>query len=80
MEQVGLAKLVESNVYFIRSNIQGQHTLLSVSYMQRQPGVIASSEEIRDHLPQSIQTQLWKQDLNVTPLVDVNLLETPASK
>ncbi len=80
VEQVGLAKLVESNVRFTRSNIQGQDTLLSVIYVQRQPGVTASSEEIRDRLTQSIQTQLLKQDLNVTPLVDVNVLETPTSK
>ncbi len=80
VEQVGLAKLVESNVRFTRSNIEGQNTLLSVVYVQRQPGVTASSEEIRDRLTQSIQTQLLKQDLNVTPLVDVNVLETPASK
>lgn len=80
VEQVGLAKLVESNVRFTRSNIQGQDTLLSVVYVQRQPGVTASSEEIRDRLTQLIQTQLLKQDLNVTPLVDVNVLETPASK
>ncbi len=80
VEQVGLAKLVESNVRFTRSNIQGQDTLLSVIYVQRQPGVTASSEEIRLRLTQSIQTQLLKQDFNVTPLVDVNVLETPASK
>jgi len=80
VEEVGLAKLVESNVRFTRSNIEGQDTLLSVIYVQRQPGVTASSEEIRLRLTQSIQTQLLKQDLNVTPLVDVNVLETPASK
>ncbi|WP_373528713.1 DUF389 domain-containing protein [Nostoc sp.] len=80
VEQVGLAKLVESNVRFTRSNIEGQDTLLSVVYVQRQPGVTASSEEIRSSLTQSIQAQLLKQDLNVTPLVDVNVLETPASK
>jgi uncharacterized membrane protein len=80
VEQVGLAKLVESNVRFTRSNIEGQNTLLSVVYVQRQPGVTASTEEIRHRLTQSIQTQLLKQDFNVTPLVDVNVLETPASK
>jgi uncharacterized membrane protein len=80
VEQVGLAKLVESNVRFTRSNIQGQDTLLSIVYVQHQPGVTASSEEIRSSLTQSIQTQLLKQDLNVTPLVDINVLETPASK
>ncbi|MCL6752062.1 TIGR00341 family protein [Nostoc sp. CCCryo 231-06] len=80
VEQVGLAKLVESNVRFTRSNIEGHDTLLSVVYVQRQPGVTASNEEIRSSLTQSIQAQLLKQDLNLTPLVDVNVLETPAGK
>jgi uncharacterized membrane protein len=77
--EVGLARLVESNVRFTRSNIEDQDTLLSVIYVQRQPEVTASSEEIRDRLTKSIQTQLLKQDFNVTPLVDVNVLETPAT-
>jgi uncharacterized membrane protein len=74
-------------VRFTRSNIEGQDTLLSVVYIQRQPQVTASAEEIRvgaarrrHRLTQSIQTQLLKQNFNVTPLVDVNVLETPASK
>ncbi|GAX45883.1 hypothetical protein NIES4075_69040 [Tolypothrix sp. NIES-4075] len=80
VEQVGLAKLVESNVRFTRSNIEDQDTLLSVVYVQRQPQVTASNEEISSRLTQSIQAQLLKQDLNVTPLVDVKVLEPPASK
>jgi uncharacterized hydrophobic protein (TIGR00341 family) len=79
VEQVGLAKLVESNVRFTRANIQGQNTLLSVVYVQRKPEVTASNEEIRSRLTQAIQTHLLKQGFNATPLVDVNLLETPAS-
>ncbi|WP_414564142.1 MULTISPECIES: TIGR00341 family protein [unclassified Anabaena] len=75
--QVGLAKLVESNVRFTRSDIEDQDTLLCVVYVQRQPQVTASAEEIRDRLTQSIQTHLLQQDFNVTPLVDVNVLETP---
>lgn len=62
VEQVGLAKLVESNVRFTRSNIEGQDTLLSVIYVQRQPQVTVSNEEIRSRLTQSIQAQLLKQD------------------
>jgi len=77
VEQVGLAKLVEANVRFTRANIAGQDTLLSVVYVQRQPQATASSEEIRDRLTQAIQTQLLQQDFNVTPLVDVRVLETP---
>jgi len=77
VEQVGLAKLVESNVRFTRANIEGQETLLCVIYVQRQPQVTLSSAEISDRLTQAIQTQLLKQAFNVTPLVDVNVLETP---
>ncbi|MBC1237903.1 DUF389 domain-containing protein [Nostoc sp. 2RC] len=80
VEKVGLAKLVESNVRFTRSNIQDQDTLLSVIYVQRQPEVTASNQEIRDRLTQSIQTRLLQQDFQVTPLVDVNVLETPNTR
>ncbi|WP_017314126.1 DUF389 domain-containing protein [Mastigocladopsis repens] len=80
VEQVGLAKLVESNVRFTRANIQGQNTLLSVVYVQKKPEVTASNEEISSRLTQAIQTHLLKQGFNLTPLVDVNVLETPASK
>jgi uncharacterized hydrophobic protein (TIGR00271 family) len=79
VEQVGLVELVESNVRFTRPNIEGQNTLLSVVYVQRKPEVTASKEEIRSRLTQAIQTHLLKQRFNVTPLVDVNVLETPAS-
>ncbi|MBD2299850.1 TIGR00341 family protein [Nostoc sp. FACHB-87] len=80
VKQVGLAKLVEANVRFIRSDITGQDTLLSVIYVQRQPQVTTSNQEISDRLTQAIQTQLLNQDFNVTPLVSVNVLELPASK
>ncbi|YAF98415.1 MAG: DUF389 domain-containing protein [Nodularia sp. CChRGM 3473] len=80
VKQVGLAKLVESNVRFTRSNIEDQDTLLCVVYVQRQPQVTASAEEIRDRLTQSIQTHLLQQDFNVTPLVDVSVLENPTSE
>ncbi|BAZ20649.1 hypothetical protein NIES4073_15260 [Kalymmatonema gypsitolerans NIES-4073] len=80
VEQVGLVELVESNVRFTRANIQGQNTLLSVVYVQKKPEVTASNEEISSRLTQAIQTHLLKQGFNLTPLVDVNVLETPASK
>jgi len=67
VEQVGLAKLVESNVRFTRANIEGRKTLLCVIYVQHQPHVTASSEEISDRLTQDIQTQLLNQDFNITP-------------
>lgn len=73
----GTTKLVETNVRFTRSEIEGQNTLLGVVYVQRQPGVTASREEISDTLTRAIQARLLAQGFNVTPLIDVNVLEAP---
>lgn len=73
----GTTKLVETNVRFTRSEIEGQNTLLGVVYVQRQPGVTASTEEISDTLTRAIQTRLLAQGFNVTPLIDVNVLAAP---
>jgi uncharacterized hydrophobic protein (TIGR00271 family) len=78
VERNDLAKLVESNVRFTRADIEEQNTLLVVVYVQRAPGVTASAEEIRTQLTQAIQAQLLEQGFNVTPLVDVSVLEPPA--
>ncbi|WP_066425586.1 TIGR00341 family protein [Anabaena sp. 4-3] len=75
VKQVDLAKLVESNVRFTRPNIEGENTLLCVVYVQRQQGVTASAGEIRSRLTQAIQTRLNREGFNVTPLVDVIVLE-----
>ena len=77
VEASGTSKLVETNIRFTRSEIQGQNTLLGVVYVQRQPGVTASTEEIRNTLTRQIQTRLLEQGFNVTPLIDVNVLEAP---
>lgn len=69
--------LVEANIRFTRSEIQGQNTLLGVVYVQRKPGVTASTEEIRNTLTRAIQSRLLEQGFNVTPLIDVNVLEAP---
>lgn len=78
VEQSNLARLIEANVRFTRSNIQGQNTLLGTVYVQRQPTVTLSNDEIGNQLTQAIQTQLLNQGFNVTPLVDVTVLEAPA--
>lgn len=75
-----LAELVEANVRFTRANIKGQNTLLSTVYVQRRAGVTVSSDEIRSRLTQAIQTRLLEQGFNVTPLVDVSVLEEPSVK
>lgn len=77
VNQSNLAQLVETNVRFTRASIKGQNTLLGVVYVQRRAGVPASSEEIRDRLTQTIQTHLLDQGFNVTPLIDVSVLEPP---
>jgi len=77
VEQEAAVQLVESNVRFTRSSIPGQNTLLTVLYVQRSPQVKESDQAIRDRLTRSIQTQLIEQRLNVTPLVNINVLEPP---
>lgn len=77
VNQSNLVKLVEANVRFTSANIKGQNTLLGVVYVQRQAGVTQSAEEIRDRLTRAIQTHLLEQGFNVTPLIDVSVLEAP---
>jgi len=78
VQRSNLAKLVESNVRFTGADIPGQETLLCVVYVQRQPNSAGSTEQIRADLTQSIQTRLLQQGFNVTPLVEVTVLETSA--
>ena len=77
VEASGTAQMVEANIRFTRSKIQEQNTLLGVVYVQRQPGVTASSEEIAIALTREIQTRLLEQDFSLTPLIDVKVLEVP---
>lgn|GEM_PF-2816591 len=79
VSQSPLVNLVEANVRFTRADIKGQNTLLCVVYVQPREDAIASSEEIRSRLTQAIQTRLLQQNLNITPLIDVNVLELPTS-
>lgn len=77
IQQEELADLVEANIRFTRPSIPGQNTLLCVVYVQRAEGVTLPSEEIRSRLTQAIQTRLRERGFNVTPLVDVSVLEPP---
>ncbi len=74
----GFAELVEANVRFTPVNIKGQNTLLGTIYVQRQAGVTESSEKIRSHLTRTIQSQLIERGFNVTPLIDVSVLDAPS--
>lgn len=79
LDNSDLAQLVEANVHFTRSTIKGQNTLLGIVYVQRQAGVTASDQEIRSRITQDIQSHLLEQGFNVTPLIDVSVLEPPSS-
>lgn len=72
-----LVDLVEADVRFPNPNIKGQNTLLGTVYVQRRAGVTESDGEISDRLTNDIQTRLLEQGFNVTPLVDVSVLEAP---
>jgi uncharacterized membrane protein len=80
VNESSLAELLEANVRFTAPKIEGQKTLLVTLYVQRQAGVKASSQEIRQRLIESIQQQLLEQGFNVTPLIDVSVLEAPNSR
>lgn len=71
------AELVEANVRFTRADISGQNTLLAVIYVQPRAGASVSDSEIRDRITRAVQTRLLEKKLNITPLVDVNVLKTP---
>ncbi|MGG6295120.1 DUF389 domain-containing protein [Leptolyngbya sp. AN02str] len=77
IQQNELAELVEANVRFTRASIAEQNTLLCVVYVQRADGVNLPAEAIRDRLTQAIQTRLLEQGFDVTPLVDIQVLEPP---
>lgn len=77
VEQEPSAQLVESNVRFTRASIPGQNTLLTVLYVQRVPNATDADEAIRARLTQAIQARLLEQEIDVTSLVSVNVLEPP---
>ncbi|MEL7420396.1 MAG: DUF389 domain-containing protein [Cyanobacteria bacterium J06555_3] len=75
VDDSNLAQLVEANVRFTRSTIKNQNTLLGVIYVQSPSESSLSSEKISDRLTEQIQTNILQQDFNVTPLVDVVVLQ-----
>lgn len=69
--------LVESDVSFTRSNIPDQNTLLSNIYVQPRKGQDIAAESVSRRLTKEIQSELLQEGFNVTPLVNVTLLEPP---
>lgn len=70
-------ELVDANVRFTQADIPGQNTLLCIIYVQRLPEADRNPQVIRDRLTQDIQSYLLNQGFNVTPLVNVIVLEPP---
>lgn len=73
----GLAKLVDADVRFTRSNIAGQNTLLAILYVQRSEGVTLSSQEISDRLSSESRRRLRQEGYNVTPLINITVFDPP---
>ncbi|MDY6781383.1 MAG: TIGR00341 family protein [Cyanobacteriota bacterium] len=69
--------LVEANVRFSQADIEGQNTLLCIVYVQRLGEADGDSQVIRDRLTRQIQSYLLERGFNVTPLVNVTVLEPP---
>jgi uncharacterized hydrophobic protein (TIGR00271 family) len=68
-------KLVEANVRFTRPDIENQNTLLCIVYVQREANATTSKIQISDRLTRKIQLHLQEAGFNVTPLVQITVLE-----
>ena len=77
VKQSGMADLVEADVRFTRANIESQNTLLGDIYVQPRPEAPQSASTIRDRLTEQIQTQILQNGFEVTPLINVTVLEPP---
>ncbi len=75
-----LAKVVEANSRFTRSNIKGQNSLLVIAYVQRKKEVVFSDEEIKKKLRHRIARSIREKHENVMPLVEVTILQSPINK
>ncbi len=73
----GYAGLVEANMRFTRSSISGQNTLLGDIYVQRMPAATIPDEQIKQRLTQKIQAAILQKGFNVTPLMNVTVLDPP---
>ncbi|KPQ36402.1 MAG: putative membrane protein [Phormidesmis priestleyi Ana] len=69
--------LVESNARFTRANIEDQNTLLSTIYVQPKAGQTLAAEATSRRLTTQIQNELLNQGFNVTPLINITVLEPP---
>lgn len=66
---------MESDVSFTRADISEQNTLLSNVYIQPREGFSLSADATARRLTEEIQRELLEEDFNVTPLVNITMLE-----
>jgi uncharacterized membrane protein len=78
LSQSEMAILVEADLHFTRSSTEGKETLLGLVYVQPRPGVTIGKEQMQQELTQMIQQQLLRWNANITPLIDVTLLQAPS--
>lgn len=71
--------LIEATTRFTAANIQGQNTLLCVVYVQKLAGNHHTEEAIKSNLKQEIAAAIQKRVEQVTPVVDVLVLEPSSS-
>lgn len=76
VNESGIAGLVEANVRFTRADIENQHTLLGVLYVQRKAEQL-SNEDVRERLLKSIYQQLRQKAFSATPLIEITVLTVP---
>ncbi len=71
VKQSGIARLVQTSAQFTRADIPGQNTLLVTLYVQHDGD---RPEETKSKLTRAIKQKL-RSEYNVTPLVDVTVLQ-----
>ena len=71
------ASLIESNVRFTRASIENQTSLLVNIYVQKSKITNKTNAEIKQELTRELQQEILKKGYNVTPLVNVTVLEEP---
>ncbi|MFW6323971.1 MAG: DUF389 domain-containing protein [Desulfovibrionales bacterium] len=75
VQESGLARLVEANARFTRTDKKRQNTLLCVVYVRLEQGVSLSKEQVKKQLSRSIRDRIKTRWGELTPLVDVVVLD-----
>lgn len=76
IERNPIVELVEANVRFTRAETEGEDPLLIVIYVQKKDASQnISSATLEKNLSSEIKKALAAKDYNVTPLIQVNVLE-----